>query len=99
VNRLYRVIEEDPVLKKDIKIMAIAIGNNAKQAGMYKKKFRVPFPMLTDEKGEIWEALGKPGTPTMVLCTPNGKVLGVHQGFIEDLDGFLGEIRDLHKTL
>jgi hypothetical protein len=99
VNRLYRVIEEDPVLKKDIKIVAIAIGNNAKQAGMYKKKFRVPFPMLTDEKGEIWMALDKPGTPTLVLSTPQGKVLAFHQGVIEDLDEFLEEIRELHKDL
>jgi len=99
VNRLYRVIEEDPVLKKDIKMFALAIGNNAKQAGVFKKKLRVPFPILTDEKGEVWQALGKPGTPTMVVSTPKGKVLAVHQGVIKDLDEFIGEIRELHKNL
>jgi hypothetical protein len=99
VNRLYNVIEEDPVLKKDIAMFALAIGNNAKQAEMYRKKLRVPFPILTDQKGEIWMALEKPGTPTLLLCTPEGKVLAFHQGVIEDLDEFLGEIRELHKDL
>ena len=99
MNRLYRVIEEDPVLKKDIKMFALAIGNNAKQAAIYRKKLRVPFPILTDQKGEIWMALEKPGTPTLILCTQEGKVLAVHQGVIEDLDEFLGEIRELHKGL
>ena len=99
MNRLYRVIEEDPVLKKDIKMLSIGIGDNPKQIAVYKKKFRVPFPMLTDEHGEIWMALGKPGTPTMVVCTPKGKVLAVHLGVIKDLDAFIGEIRELHKEL
>jgi hypothetical protein len=99
VNRLYHLIEEDPELKEDIKLIALAIGNNAKQAAMYRKKLRVPFPILTDQKGEIWMALEKPGTPTLVLCTPEGKVLAVHQGVIEDLDKFLEEIRELHETL
>jgi hypothetical protein len=99
VNRLYHLIEEDPELKEDIKLIALAIGNNAKQAAMYRKKLRVPFPILTDQKGEIWMALEKPGTPTLVLCTSEGKVLAVHQGVIEDLDKFLEEIRELHETL
>jgi hypothetical protein len=99
VNRLYHLIEEDPVLKKDIKMFAMAIGNNAKQAGMYRKKLRVPFPILTDQKGEVWMAMEKPGTPTLLLCTPEGKVLAVHQGVIEDLDEFLAEIRELDKSL
>jgi hypothetical protein len=99
VNRLYHLIEEDPELKEDIKFIAIAIGNNAKQAAMYRKKLRVPFPILTDQKGEIWMALEKPGTPTLVLCTQQGKVLAYHQGVIEDLDAFLEEIRELHDKL
>ena len=85
MNRLYRVIEEDAVLKKDIKMFALAIGNNAKQAAMYRKKLRVPFPILTDQKGEIWMALEKPGTPTLVVCTVQGKVLTFHQGVIEEM--------------
>ena len=97
VNRLYSVIQEDAALKKDIKLMAIGVGNNAKQLEAFKKVHRAKFPMTTDEEGEAWTALGSPATPSMVVTTPAGKVLASHVGPIKDFDAFLKEIRDLHK--
>jgi peroxiredoxin len=92
------VLKEDPELNKDIKIIGVAVGNKPKQIKAYKKQFRVPFPVISDAKGEIWKTLGKPGTPTMLVCTTKGKVLAVHGGMIKDLDHFLSEIRELHKN-
>jgi len=97
VNRLYSVIQEDAALKKDIKLIASGVGNNPKQLEAFKKVHRAKFPLISDEEGEVWTALGSPATPSMVVTTPAGKVLASHVGPIKDFDAFLKEIRELHK--
>jgi peroxiredoxin len=91
------VIQDDPVLKEDIKIMGVGVGDKDKQLEVFKKTHRIQFPLISDEEGEAWTALGSAGTPSMVITTPAGKVLASHVGPIEDFDAFLKEIRDLHK--
>ena len=91
------MIQDDPVLKKDIKLMAVGVGNNQKQLEAFGKVHRAKFPLISDEEGEAWTALGSAGTPSMVVATPTGKVLTSHVGPIKDFDAFLKEIRELHK--
>ena len=79
-------------------MMGIAVGNDAKQIGVYKKQFRVAYPVLPDKEFKILEVLGYPATPFMYLATPQGKILLTHGGSIGDLDAFLKEIRELHKN-
>jgi hypothetical protein len=62
-----------------------------------KSKLQVPFPLFPDQKAELWMALGKPSTPTMVLTTISGKVLMKHCGIIQDFEALLKEIREIHK--
>jgi peroxiredoxin len=97
VNRLYNTIQEDAALKKDVKLFGLGVGNSPKQLDAFRKAQRVQFPLIADQKGENWSSLGKPGTPTMIIATPSGKVLTSHTGLIKDFDAFLKEIRDLHK--
>jgi len=97
VNRLYNVIQEDAALKKDIKVIGIGVANSVKQLEAFKKANRAQFPLIADQKGEVWTALGQPGTPSMVIATPAGKVLYTHKGVIKHFDGLAKEIRALHK--
>jgi hypothetical protein len=97
VNRLYNVIQEDPVLRNDVKVLGICAGNNPKQVEVCRSQFRVPFPFLPDEKHDVHIALGAGGTPFMVLVNSKGKVLMNHSGVIQDFDKTLAEIRELHK--
>lgn len=97
VNRLYNTIQEDDALKKDVKLFGLGVGNSPKQLEAFRKTQRVQFPLIADQKGEIWSSLQKPGTPTMIIATPSGKVLTSHTGLIKDFDAFLKEIRDLHQ--
>jgi peroxiredoxin len=99
VNRLYTTMQDDPVLKKDVKVMGIGVGNKDKQLEAFKKSRRVQFPLIADEEGEAWTALGSAATPSMVIATPAGKVLASHVGPIKDFDAFLKEIKELHKKL
>jgi hypothetical protein len=91
------VIQDDPSLAKDIKMIGIGIANNRKLLDVYKTNFRVPFPLFPDEKGDVFMVVGKPSTPTLVLATTAGKVLMSHAGLITDFDGLVKEIREIHK--
>jgi hypothetical protein len=97
VNRLYNVIQGDAVLAKDVKLMGIAFGNDQKQTDAFKTQFRAMYPIFPDKEGEIYEAVGKPPTPTMVMITPGGKILMSHSGLITDFDGLLKELREIQK--
>jgi peroxiredoxin len=97
VNRLYNAIKEDPALSKDIKMLGVAVGNDDKQIAVYKKQFRVSFPVVPDKKLEVFKTLGVPGTPYLIMTNKEGKVLMSHGGVIEDLDQMLKDIREIHK--
>jgi Redoxin len=91
------LIQDDPALAKDIKIIGIACLDDRKKVDAYKANFRVSFPIFTDEKGKIWRAVGMPATPTMVLTNKSGKVLMNHVGVIEDFDGFVKEMKAIDE--
>jgi peroxiredoxin len=78
-------------------MLGVGAGNDNKQIEVFKKQFRVFFPVVSDKSLEVFKALEVPGTPYMILTTKEGKVLFSHGGSIEDLDQMLKEIRDLHK--
>lgn len=98
VNRLYKVIQEDKALGKDVKVIAIAIGNNKTEMDAFKKNFKVPFPMFPDEQLNIAGTFEIMETPTIVVMSNKGKVLTSHGGVIKDFDGFLKELRSIHKN-
>lgn len=97
LNRLYKVIQEDAALAKDVKIIGIAIGNDQTQAEAFRKNFKVPFPIFPDESMAIAGTVEVMTTPTMILVTKSGKVLTSHSGVIQDFDGFLKELREINK--
>jgi hypothetical protein len=97
VNRLYNVIQEDPALRSDIKVLGICVGNSPKQVEVCKSQFRVPYPLFPDERHDIHADLGSTGTPFLIVTDKAGKVLMTHGGVIKDLDKMLAEIRAIHK--
>ncbi len=97
VNNIYRAIQADSHLT-DVKVMAIASGNEKAEVEAYKKTFKVPFPVLLDEDLAISASMDGVLTPTtMIVSTENGKVLFSHTGVIQDPDRFLKRLKALHK--
>ena len=92
-------MKEDPVLSKDVKLFGVALGDNEERIEAFKKLYRAVYPIVPDEERKIGEILGHPGTPTMIICAKDGKVLAVHGGLIENFDEFLKEIRNIHDKL
>lgn len=97
LNKLYKVIQEDASLSKDVKIIGVAIGNSKAQMEAFRKNYKVPFPIFPDEKLAIAEVVELAGTPTMVLVSNKGDTLSCHRGTIKDFDSFLKELREIHK--
>jgi len=99
VNKVYKLLQDDPGLR-DVKIIGLAIGSDKIEVDAYRKNFKVPFPLLIDDNFAIAAAIGGVDTPTtLVVGTSNGKVYAGHVGVIKDFDGFLKELRAIHKKL
>ncbi|MHC1725173.1 MAG: TlpA family protein disulfide reductase [Syntrophobacteraceae bacterium] len=99
VNKLYRVIQKDAALARDVKIIGICSGNDKSQTDAFRKNFKVPFPLIPDLDCDIAQAVGATQTPTLILVSHSGKVLMSHVGVIQDLDGLLKDLREKHKKL
>ena len=94
MNRLYRTVQNDADLARDVKIIGICTANNETQTDAFRKNFKVPFPLIPDEHYAIALTVKVTKTPTTILVTHSGKVLWSHSGVIRDFDGLLRELRE-----
>lgn len=66
VNKLYRLVEENPKLKGKVKILGIAAGNTVLERNIFRDKFDVLFPVVHDGDFVLHKALGEVRTPYFV---------------------------------
>jgi thiol-disulfide isomerase/thioredoxin len=96
VNRLYTSIENNPALKDKIKIIGIGAGNSQFEAGIYKKKYTVAFPLIPDGDFKIHKIVGEVRTPYFIVVKLDGskppQVIYSRLGALENNDLFLAQI-------
>ena len=96
VNELYQKIQERPDMKEKIKMIGIGVNNSAYEVDSYRKRYKVPFPLIPDENMEISKMLGVRGTPTFIGIKVNGKGTQKRfyfgEGGFQDTQQFLTEI-------
>ena len=86
-NEVYASVEKDPELKERVKIIGIAAGNNLTEVEQYKKKYKIPYPILPDSKFVAHNAVGSPRTPFTIWVRKEtqgkGVVVSTHLGPFE----------------
>lgn len=96
VNELYRKIDADPLLRKDIGIIGIGVGNSSFEVNIFREKYKIPFPLFPDPDFKIYDDLGKVRTPYFlgIMRGIQGaeRVFWVQTGRFGDVDEFLHRI-------
>jgi thiol-disulfide isomerase/thioredoxin len=99
-NELYSSIENDPGLKGKVKIIGIAAGNNPKEVEIYKKEYKVPYPIISDPKFDAHTAVGNPRTPFAIWVRKDaqgrGIVVSTHLGMM-DLKSLVDETKVVYQ--
>ena len=66
-NKLYELIQSNPDIQSRVKMLSIASGNQEKYIRMYKKHFKVPYPVIADPQFKLYNAIGRTPTPLAVF--------------------------------
>jgi peroxiredoxin len=96
IRSVYKLIQQDPELQKNIKVIGIGAGNNLKEVGTFREHFKMLFPLFPDPDFGIHKKLGEPRTPATIVVNSKGKVLFVHVGAIEEPEDFVQILRNLY---
>jgi peroxiredoxin len=97
VNELYRLIENNPVIKNKVKLIGIGAGNSPYEVEVYKKTFDVPFPLFPDKDFVIHQACGEVRTPYYMVVKMNDD--GTHQIVHAQLGDYPGAEKFLELVL
>jgi len=89
INELFDRIEKDAELKKSVKIIGIAVGNNKDDVAFGQTKY--DFPIMPDDKYGFHQLIGQPPTPFFIFARPYGN------GRLLVLDSYLGRLEDTDK--
>lgn len=106
LNKAYKMIEDRPDLKDQIKIIGVALGNTKEVSDRFVKDYGLVFPVIPDRENRSEKIIG-PGilTPFSLFIRRDdsgklGLVAGTHEGPIEDpqilFDGLLTLLKMEH---
>jgi peroxiredoxin len=96
-NKVHKLIQEDPALSKDIKVLGICAGSNHIETEDYKDELLFTFPLFPDPNFVVHKMFGSPETPFTILLNNKGKVLFFRYGIVNDVDAFFGKIKQSYQ--
>ena len=95
INNLYALIEKDLALKNKIKIIGIGINNSLFETDIFKKKYKVEFPLIPDGDFKLHKIIGEVRTPYFIVVKLKGgktEVVYSKLGALGDNKAFLEQI-------
>jgi len=102
-KQLFGLIQSNPTARDQIKMVGIAVGNDASEIKKFQDHFQVPYPIISDPKGILHEAVGGPPAPFSVIVRkdPGGKsalVADAHLGLNNDMPGLFKQLQSLVRS-
>jgi peroxiredoxin len=95
INNLFALIENNPAYKNKIKIIGIGINNSLFETNIFKKKYKIEFPLIPDGDFKLHKIIGEVRTPYFIVVKlKDGKkeviysklgALGDNKVFIEQI--------------
>ena len=99
VNKLYQAIEADRNLRGKIKLIGIGAGNSQFEVEVFRKTYKVPFPLFPDEDFTLHKCFGETRTPYFIAIQidENGSHLVIYSklGGTKGAEKFLKQITQL----
>jgi hypothetical protein len=98
-RKMYEIIETDRRFRGRFKIMGIGINNSDFEVDVFRKKYEIPFPLVSDGEDMVQKKIGKVLTPHYVVVRILGdgktRVVFSEAGRLEDPRAFLDMIYGL----
>ncbi len=95
VNELFKLMQDDQKLFRQIKLIGIGVGNSAFEVGIFKNKYKVKFPLFADPNFAIHNDMGQVRTPFFIAIANRGKKK--NQILLTKLGGFSSPDKFLHS--
>lgn len=95
INNLYAFIENSPAYKNRIKIIGIGINNSLFETGIFKKKYKIEFPLIPDGDFKLHKIIGEVRTPYFIVVKLKGgktEVIYSKLGALGDNKSFIEQI-------
>jgi len=102
-KQLFGLIQSNPATRDQIKMIGVAVGNDASEIKKFQDHFQIPYPIISDPKFILHEAVGGPPAPFSVIVRrdPGGKsalVADTHLGLNNDMPGLFKQLQSLVRS-
>ena len=91
VNKLFERVE-DSDLKDSVKFLGIGKKNTVTEAGIYRKRYEVKFPLLPDPEMKNVKAIGDEKTPTFIVVELRSRIVMHKRLRLGSVDEMMKEI-------
>ncbi|AMK09808.1 AhpC/TSA family protein [Pseudodesulfovibrio indicus] len=97
LTRFFKLVEADPVLHGQLKIIGLGIYDSNQQVVRFRKHYDVAYPLFSDKSGQIFECLGQAELPLAYLVRAKGdgtwNIELIKRGYFEPDEQFLSVLR------
>ena len=99
INDLFNKINNDPKLKDKLKLIGIGVGNSDFEVDVFRKNYKIKFPLFTDSDFTIHKMIGEVRTPFFIVAKINSdgshRIIYAQLGGIKDNGAFIKKIQKL----
>lgn len=97
LSAFFHVVENDPVLAGQLKIIGLGVYDSNQNVMKFKKHYDVAYPLFSDKSGQIFECLGQSQLPLAYLVRAKGDgswiIELVKRGYFDPDEAFLHTLR------